>query len=605
MNIIELKQKTYTKILFLLFLPLALLVVVEGLQRSNVLEVFHWIVEYKSAFIINYIIILTFLLVIFSVINNLFYSLLLSTFFFVLVGLINYNKMQLLGEPFFPWDVILIENVIDILPRVFNGPIYKYIIYLMLGTLFVFIFKKITPAIKANRIIRVLLFIVSLTIIISTSFYSKTPVVKLFGLLDIQNQDWQQDVNYQVNGVLLSFTMNVPNAIILKPENYSEDRIKEIAKKYQAEDPHLKGEKPNIVVIMSEAYWDITKFDDLSFSENPVPTYKSNNSGSILSPSFGGYTANVEFEFLTGMSMNNLPSGSIPYEQYIKKEVPSLASTLSTMGYKTVALHTYPGWFYNRDEVYKSIGFDEFISEEKLTEVVRKGPFIADSIITKNIIEQIEKNEQPLFTFAVTMQNHGGYTDINRYEENTIKVTGDISNESLGVIETYTQGAHDADLELNNLISYLQSSAEPTMLVFFGDHLPLLGEDYGIYRENEYIEGGESKWSSDTHLKMKSTPLVMWKNIGDVSTEIDVISPSFLGSIVLSELDLPQNRYYKFLSNFSSELPGYTRAVKMQSDGKLSKDTPEKLSELEEEYELIQYDILFGENYSKKYLLNN
>ena len=73
----------------------------------------------------------------------------------------------------------------------------------------------------------------------------------------------------------------------------------------------------------------------------------------------GGNTANTEFEFLTGLSMYFLPTGSIPYQQYIKSEVPSLASQLSSVGYTSVSMHPYYPKGWNRDTVYDDLGFEE------------------------------------------------------------------------------------------------------------------------------------------------------------------------------------------------------------------------------------------------------
>ena len=81
---------------------------------------------------------------------------------------------------------------------------------------------------------------------------------------------------------------------------------------------------------MSESFWDPTKATNLSFSEDPVPNlhhYIENfPGGPTISPTFGGNTANVEFEALTSYSMSLLKPGSIPYQQVItnKKEIPSI-----------------------------------------------------------------------------------------------------------------------------------------------------------------------------------------------------------------------------------------------------------------------------------------
>ncbi len=183
-------------------------------------------------------------------------------------------------------------------------------------------------------------------------------------------------------------------------------------------------QKPNVIFIMNEAFWDPTLLKNVKFSEDPLPTVhrlqKEMTSGFLLSPQFGGGTSNVEFEILSGQSMSFMPAGSVPYQQYISRPLPSLASYFKSQGYASTAIHSYERWFWNRENVYRYMGFDEFISKEGFDNPVNKGAFIADDEVSRRIIQEVEENEEPTFIYAVTMQNHGPYDD-NRYGDNPIK----------------------------------------------------------------------------------------------------------------------------------------------------------------------------------------
>ena len=66
-------------------------------------------------------------------------------------------------------------------------------------------------------------------------------------------------------------------------------------------------------------------------------------------PVFGSMTSNSEFEFLTGDSVAMLPSNSIAYQFNVKPDARTMVSTMKDQGYRTVAMHPYPGENWNRN----------------------------------------------------------------------------------------------------------------------------------------------------------------------------------------------------------------------------------------------------------------
>ena len=116
----------------------------------------------------------------------------------------------------------------------------------------------------------------------------------------------------------------------------------------------------------------------------------------MFSPEFGGMTANVEFEALTGFSNAFLPYGSIPYQQYVRGPVPSLATFFRSQGYETTAIHPFEGWFWNRKHVYDAFGFDRFLSIENLPPMKSRGPLVSDDSLTDEIIRRADATEAAL-----------------------------------------------------------------------------------------------------------------------------------------------------------------------------------------------------------------
>ncbi|MCP1312190.1 sulfatase-like hydrolase/transferase [Paenibacillus tyrfis] len=319
--------------------------------------------------------------------------------------------------------------------------------------------------------------------------------------------------------------------------------------------PEELQKPPNIIILLSEAFWDITQIKSLQFSEDPAPMFhalqEKFSHGPLLSPMFGGGTANVELEVLTGHSMRFFPEDSTPYEQYIKQPTASLASLLAGQGYKTTAISPFYHWFFNSSEVYKHLGFSRFISLEYFNPDEYVGPYIGDHAVVRRIIEESERNPGPDFIFANTMENHYHYWP-GKFKKNHIEVKSHMSNAVTGIAETYAQGLSGADRALQELVLHYSRLKEPTIIVFFGDHLPSL-EKLLVYKESNYISGEDDP---DFLEKMHNTPVVIWSNYLPKEAKEELhMSPSFLGPYVLNLAKRPGSPYTDFLSDLYRKMP--------------------------------------------------
>ncbi len=357
---------------------------------------------------------------------------------------------------------------------------------------------------------------------------------------------------------------------------------------------------------MNEAFWDPTLLTNVTYSEDPVPTVhklqQDSTSGYLLSPQFGGGTSNVEFEVLTGNSMSALPSGSVPYQQYINKPLPSLASYFEDNGYKSLGIHSYEGWFWNRESVYKQLGFEGFMSKQYFQNPEYKGIFISDDEVSRNIIKEVDGMERPMFIYAVTMQNHGPY-DTPRYDSNPIQATGNLTASAQSTLETYTHGAHDADQSLKMLIDHFKDSEEPTVIVFYGDHLPMLGLSYDVYKQAGFIHtDNEAEWTLEETKKMHSVPFVVWSNVSLPKQNIPTLSDSFLGSFMLNLMNMDKPASFAFNYELSQKIPGLLRNLVVDSDQGLYQKVPDAVKQDVEKYKELQYDSMFGQKYLANYV---
>ncbi len=597
---------------------------VEWISRGSLWETLAWIRRNTSIYALNALISGSALILFYSLIGSVFLAVGAAAVLLSVMAFINYYKSMLVGEPFFPWDIILNKEGMDVGP-LFTGAqdlLKLAVILAALGSL-VYLHRKLKSRLVVSWISRGILGAVSLAVLLSFGLqvsWAKERVAKA----GVDDTIWSQQANYDSNGLLLAFTLNVQNAQVPEPEDYSADNMASLAQGLTADtseeavpafnqtdgkETAAPKKRPNVVFIMSEAFWDPTVLSNVSFSSDPVPTLhqlqQSYPSGTMLSPQFGGGTSNVEFEVLTGLSMSFMPAGSVPYLQYVNGSVPSLASYFETKGYRSLGIHTYDGWFWNREGVYKELGFEGFKSKDGFINPEYNGLYISDNEIADSIIHEIDQSEDPVFIYAVTMQNHAPYTDKNRYPSgNTFKVEGDLTEEARDMLETYAQGAHYADQALKRLVEHFAQADEPTYIVFYGDHLPTLGLEYDLYRQAGFVQSGKpADWSLTEYKNLRSIPFVTWSNFAAAEEQqVNTISASFMGAYVLDTLGMQPEGQFALGSKLYRSVPGLIRNLTVDPSGALSHTVPAGSEELVEQYRMLQYDILFGDNYLSRYV---
>ncbi|PHC40713.1 phosphoglycerol transferase [Bacillus toyonensis] len=550
---------------------------------------------------------------VYSLLGRIFLSVTITSLVLIIFGIVNHFKIIFRGDPFYPSDFTQITQMQSVIPMVMEyfswWNIFLVIVGIVLLVYLVIYIRKHIPVIKPHIITRIILICGSTFMVYAYSNYPNTFMSNVLQKYGVTFVAWNQNVNYGDNGFVLGFVSNLDTTVIEKPEEYSKETMIQISnnikKQYESNvGKKEKIEKPNIIFFMSEAFWDPTKLVNLSFSEDPLANlhhYIENfPGGQTIAPVFGGSTANTEFEALTSYSMSFLKPGSVPYQQAVagQKEIPSIASELKNHGYYTNAIHAYGRSFYKRDDVYNVFGFDNFNAEDTMKNVEVDGDYISDISISKEIIEELNKRKQPTFIHAVTMQNHFPFNP-GRFEEKQIEISGLTDEGSKAELETYTEGVRRSDEALKYLIEQIQELERPTILVFFGDHLPVLGTNKAIYKEAGYIENEET---INERLAMAETPLLMYANFDIPNDNLGLVSPIYFSNLVFDYAGLNKSPFYQFLSELHEEIPVLRDELKVDKNGEEIKDLTKKQKEMLEQYKMIQYDLLAGKQYSKDIL---
>ena len=328
-------------------------------------------------------------------------------------------------------------------------------------------------------------------------------------------------------------------SIVRAPEGYGADALDALASTYEGKQG---THTPNIIVIMNESFSDLGVVGDFETNEDYMPFVhslqqgaKNTVTGNLLVSTFGGGTANTEFEFLTGDTMAFLPFGCSPYQMYVKSAMPSLVGGLEAQNYQTVAMHPYLSTSWNRPQVYSSFGFDEQCYEDSFpADAERVRGRVSDSASYKKIIELYESKPegQPFFLFDVTMQNHGGYEreGYPAFEEK-IHLTGEYEGKYQQV-DTYLSLVRCSDDAVQELINYFAKVSDDTAIIFFGDHQPNVPAAFydDLYGNTDAERSREQK---QTKLM---TPFFIWANYDIPSQNGVEISANYLSALTLNVL---------------------------------------------------------------------
>ncbi len=515
----------------------------------------------------------------------------------LLLAAIGHQKSIYLGDPLYPADFLYSRQIVELAPLlVRDRPLTALVIaaggiaaMVLLVALWRFWRRRFPPIRISMRVARLVVALPALAFFVSIMDFATFSWTR--DRLQIIPMMWDQKENYASNGFAIAFALNVPMAKVKAPPSYEDDVLDAI--RPGPSGIVMPADRPDIIVVMSESFWDPTLLPETTITPDPMPTVRALRSGSMFSPEFGGMTANVEFEALTGFSNAFLPYGSIPYQQYVRGPVPSLASFLRAEGYETTAIHPFEGWFWNREHVYDSFGFDRFLSIEKLPPLASRGALVSDDALTDEIIRRADATKRPFFTFAVSLQGHGPY-EPNRYTDPKVKVDSIASYRTRQSIQSFAEGIADADRSLERLVDWAAKRDRHTVIVFFGDHLPPLNKGYtetGFLAE-PVPERREPPQALAAH---RETPLVVWSNRTGTLKDVGSISPSLIPLKLLQVAGIEHPYYTGFLGRVDAKYDVIERHVLIAPNGAKSDWAREKLIDpLINDFQLLQYDALFG-----------
>lgn len=526
----------------------------------------------------------------------------------VILVMINYFVMEFRGEPFVVLDIVGMGTAAEVVGE------YEFKIPLMLGIPIVYSiafaqflsrFQTLELGKKSKKNFAARMGV--LAVLAAAVIVSFLPIMHKLEPVSL----WNINKEYKRKGYIYTLTRETQYIYIEEPDGYSVEKAEEYANEIEekkddsaaASDPETITPK-NIIMIMNESLTDFESIGEVKSNMEILPYIRSLDKnvkhGLIHVPTFGAGTARSEYEALTGNSMSFLPSGSVPYQLYIRDPEYGMADILKAQGYYTIAMHPNKAHNWNRASVYPSMGFDEFISLENWgdehQELVRE--YVSDKATFEKLISVYEDKDpdEKLFTFCVTMQNHGGYTVSSRGSfDAEVKLNYD---KKYPLAETYLSLARESDSAFKELLEYFEKVDEPTMIVMFGDHWPKIEEDF----LTQVLGANRMSLDLVDSQKYYTTPYVIWTNYPSETVEED-FSSNYLGSYVMKLAGLEMPGYNQFLMDLKEQLPIIGVGAVCDKDGNwyATDDLPDNYQKLMDEYDILEYNNQF----EKKTILEN
>ena len=536
-------------------------------------------------FLVNYLLFIFVYWIIYGITNRTKLSCATIAVVTFLFGVVNYIVTDLRGISITISDIYSFRTAMNVARGVKpsvegNFVIATVLLIANLITLFKYvkIDEKETEKTTRAKIITVILGVFGVVILFGPNYF--TDDVEL----------WNVNRAYANSGAGLTIARMAKDFKVKKPKAFNAKEVEAILSEYVDDTQNIAEETdyPNVVVIMDESFSDLAMSYNINMHDDPISFYhelmQEGNviSGVMHSSQFGGGTANIEYEFITQNVTAFLPSGSMPYQQYITSNVKqSIVAYMNKLGYKTYGMHSWDKSGYSREKIYKFLGFYNSMFKDSMPQLRHSiGEYPTDESLFEayyNIMNNKATGEKN-FSFIITMQNHMPYVYTNEDAEKFV-------DENDAAI-SYFQAEFQADKALKQFIEFLKNYDEKTIVLFFGDHQPNINQEYWY----STVDGYEADTASHV------VPFFIWANY-DIEGKSGVeTSPNYLESLLLDTAGMPKDSYTKYVENLREQLPVITNLYCIDKDGKkyYTNDSSSPYYDKLQEYWRIIYYYMFG-----------
>ena len=524
--------------------------------------------------------------------NRYLFTTILILFGGVLFIVANAIKFSMRAEPILPSDLVWVFQPSVLFSFVDASVLMTVSISLVIFT-FIYIIGR--RYIYPGRIIRatILRFVLlGLMLLLSINVYSifkrkdngkiidDVPIITL--LNNFQDTKWLgNSINARYRSLSYVWLNQITTDPIIEPKGYSKEKIKEIEKKYDQVALEINKNRnelidnQTIVYVLSESFADPSRIEGVNLSRNPIPKIQEIKtkvtSGLMQSDGYGGGTANMEFQTLTGLPFYNInPTVSVLYSEVAPK-MRRLISVSDSFNNKEV-IHFESPINYSRNVIYNRLKFNKFISidDKKNYDLGYQEVHISDESTYKAVLKEMDAKKNQFFS-VITIQNHSPFI---AGEPSDLTATGNgFSDDENTKLTNYSRLLTFTDTATQSFLESLSKIAKKITVVFYGDHLP------GLYPESAFKNNPESQYQTDYFI---------WSNFDAPKLNYPLVNSSDFSAMVFEQTNSKVSPYYALL----------TEVLKKASVDK--KALEGEAQEIAEDLKMVEYDLISGKGYLSK-----
>ena len=505
----------------------------------------------------------------------------------------NFIKFAMRTEPVLPSDLAWLSKPMTLLGFIDKSKFVMIILFLFLTTIILIFGRKY---LFKGRIIQSKILQFAILLLLFLGFKNVMDIFKEKengkirpGVPIISTLNNYHDINWLGNttnarykGLSYVWINQLTTEVILKPDDYSKERLEKIAQKYTHLSDSINQERANylndqtVIYVLSESFSDPRKVEGVELTENPIPNIenimKNHTSGQMQSDGYGGGTANMEFQTLTGLPFYNLsPTVSVLYTEVLPKihMVPSISNAYKSKD--KIAVHLAEKSNYSRDIVYSRLDFKDFITINSKGIKYRKEGISPSDESTYNIVLDNLNDKSGQFFSVMTMQNHTPWLEAN---PETLDAKGKgFSDEENSKLTFYSRLLSQTDTATQSFLESLSKIDKKITVVFYGDHLP------GLYPESAFKNNPESQYQTDYFI---------WSNFDAPKLNYPLVNSSDFSAMVFEQPNSKVSPYYALL----------TEVLKKASVDK--KALEGEALEIADDLKMVEYDLISGKGYLSK-----
>ncbi|MDE6780670.1 MAG: sulfatase-like hydrolase/transferase [Ruminococcus sp.] len=564
----------------MILFPLFIMSMAEINQFKGVMPYLSFIVSRPSVILFD--IFLTSLLFAFllAIFRSGWISIAVQSFVYMALSITELFKYGTNGNHLILSDMKLFRSVKSLKSFAYIKITPRLVIYCLIVIAFIALAFYFNPKFRIKPLKRAVTAFASITmctgLVFIPVFYSS--VYKIFGVdTTPATNTFKLNEKFQSNSFLAFIVQTASESYanrLIEPENYDDQHVTEIVENTSKKSNDFNGgQKPNVIVIMSESYADFRVFEELGIDDKYYKGFDKARAdgyaGTAITPTYASWTVRAEFELLFGLPVRGINTPNMPQRELAAREQPALAQYYKNWGYSTAYVHPFQSSFYSRSRIYGRFGFDKMIFHNDQTgesdftvPVEHFGTYVEDKTVYNQLLELVKTTDDPIYIHTTTMQNHQPYDQGDGDE-----------------ITNYLTWIQHTNEDLTEFLDSLEKIDEPTLLLFIGDHFPSLRGETSVYNQLG-LNGSNCSKLYEQHY-------FLWSNYDADYSSVPENNVSFfyMPYVLMNIIDAPHDAFIDTMMNYMNEIPVYSEEY--------ASEVPRN-----EKLDMLTYDRVIGDVYS-------